>query len=88
LAARRRVIMKDQSRVSGNEAAGSGGGIESERGVVYLSDSARVTGNVAHGLGGGINAFESFVYACPSWVGAISPNTPDDPPPILASTCS
>jgi hypothetical protein len=88
LAARRRVIMNDQSRVSGNEAAGSGGGIESERGVVYLSDSARVTGNVAHGLGGGINAFESFVYACPSWVGAISPNTPDDPPPILASTCS
>ena len=56
-------------------------------------NAATVTGNTATGgSGGGISLFSGTLNACDStldeWVGAISPNTPDDPPAPTVVTCA
>ena len=58
---------------------------------MILEGEAQVTGNIAGVVGGGIlpdNASVNKVFACSSWTGAISPNTPDDPPPLHARVVS
>ncbi len=78
------LALNDSSSVTGNTAA-FGGGIY-EIGHVTLSGHASVTGNTATIAGGGIIAMVG-VDVCPSWTGAISPNTPDDPPPVTPVPC-
>ena len=98
-----RMTMNDSSSVSGNTAdgdndrAGAGGGIWSGSEdfphyfTVTLKGSSSVTGNVAAG-GGGVS-MNSTINACDNtgvdeWTGAISPNSPDDPPPVNLITCA
>lgn len=84
------LTMNDSSSVSGNIVTnpyrGLGGGIYG--GTVTLSGSASVTGNTASSRGGGILG---SVNACSGpavfWTGAISPNTPDDPPTPTLIAC-
>lgn len=84
------VILGDNSSVTSNEAtADVGGGIWG--GTVILKGSASVTGNSASIAGGGLYG-NVLVQACgpgvDEWVGAISPNAPDDPPTVTLITCS
>jgi hypothetical protein len=60
---------------------------------VTLADTSSITHNTASTVGGGIESYGSTVNAydntCPNeWTGAISPNTPDDPPTVAAITCA
>ena len=90
------VTLSDASSVSGNRASdgsggGSGGGI-SNYGTVTLRDSSSVSGNTADS-GGGILNDGGTVNVCDEtslhqWVGAISPNTPDDPPAVTPIPCT
>jgi hypothetical protein len=88
------LTLNDSAKVSGNTAGGDGGGIWSigGPGVPTLGGSASVVGNTAAGVGGGIDNFgNAKVYVCDGpndfWTGAISPNTPDDPPTEVQTTC-
>jgi len=85
--------LQGSSSITGNNAT-SGGGIYN-RGTVTLQGSSSITGNNATSGGGGIYNYnyDGTVRACNSsgvneWTGAISPNTPDDPPTITSITCS
>jgi hypothetical protein len=78
------LALNDRSSVTGNTAQ-VGGGIF-EVGTLTLSGRASVTHNTATKTGGGIVAL-SGVDACPSWTGAISPNSPDDTPAVTTVTC-
>ncbi len=78
------LSLNDHALVTGNTAE-LGGGIY-EIGRVILSGQASVTGNTATTAGGGILAMGG-VDVCPSWTGAISPNTPDDPPAVTHVPC-
>jgi len=86
------LTMNGSSSVARNRSGNYGGGIYNGD-TVILSDSSSVTGNTAS-LGGGIfNRKVGVVNACNStglheWVGAISPNTPDDPPKVTLITCT
>lgn len=73
--------MNDAFSVTGNAAAGVGGGIYAV-GYVSMYDAVSVTGNTATGAGGGIFVAGSLSI-CSDLV-AISPNDPDDPPAGLA----
>jgi hypothetical protein len=78
--------LEDSSSVTGN-AADVGGGIYSRR-ILILKGSSSVTGNTATVRGGGVyrHGGVTTIRACNTWTGAISPNSPDDPPaPILIS---
>lgn len=81
----RGVTLRGSSRVSGNEATSSGGGIVTlwASGVlppIWLYGTSSVVENTA-AAGGGIST-EGSVYACSDEV-AISPNDPDDPPVVV-----
>lgn len=78
------LILNDRSVVTGNSAE-LGGGIY-EVGHLTLSGRASVIHNTATVAGGGIFAL-GRVDVCPSWTGAISPNTPDDPPAVTRVAC-
>ena len=86
------LTLDGSSLVTGNTAE-AGGGIENRTdggGDLILDDSASVTGNTAVYYGGGINT-SAAIGVCHGpgsfWVGAISPNTPDDPPTPTLITC-
>src|SRR5260221_10183835 len=79
------LTLSGSTEVSGNHAA-YGGGIASY-GTVTLKDSARVVGNTATVAGGGIYILGAPLNACATWTGAISPNTPDDPPALTPIIC-
>ena len=81
----RPVTMNDSSSVTGNHSRGSGGGIANGW-TLTLRGSASVTGNTADETGGGVYN-ESIFRVCSTWTGAISPNTPDDPPTWIARSC-
>ena len=73
-----------------NYAKYFGGGIYSDWGLLTLNGSSSVTGNSTEGgFGGGIyteGAMGTF-SACTTWTGALSPNSPDDPPtPTIVTT--
>jgi len=78
------LALNDHALVSGNTAQ-FGGGIF-EVGHLTLSRQASVIHNTATVSGGGIVALGGL-DVCPDWTGAISPNTPDDPPPVIPVTC-
>ena len=91
------LTLNDSSSVRGNSATGSGGGIANfNAGNVSLNDSSSVSGNEAGEFGGGIlnrRGRGAILNACDStgvdeWLGAISPNTPDDPPKVTLITCT
>jgi hypothetical protein len=94
------VTMNDSSSVRRNTAM-RGGGIYNSfsddlrtGAPLNLRSSARVTGNKAKRSGGGIWAARfPTISACDSsgveeWIGAISPNAPDDPPPVTLIPCT
>ena len=87
------LTLNDSSSVSSNVVAKSGytgGGILNYWGLITLGGSSSVTGNAtAGGFGGGINTVGAAgnVSACTTWTGAISPNSPDDPPPVTPISC-
>lgn len=91
------IALNGSAAVSGNTATlvtggiyyqtGAGGGIASDGGHTTLAGSSSVTGNTAV-LGGGIyEATFSTLDACSSWTGAISPNSPNDPPAPATGSC-
>jgi predicted outer membrane repeat protein len=89
------VTLNGSSSVSGNTARRRGAGIfiRNSLGAVTLADLSSVTGNTARLHGGGIFNDGGTVDACNSiganeWTGAISPNTPDDPPTPTLIPCS
>jgi hypothetical protein len=65
-------------------------------GTLSLRGSSSVSGNMAGTSGGGIlnrRGRGAILNACDGtgvdqWVGAISPNTPDDPPKVTLITCT
>jgi hypothetical protein len=70
--------------------AGEGGGVYNDDGIVTLRNTSSVTANTAT-VGGGIRF--GRVRACDGtgadeWTGAISPNTPNDPPTVIAIVCT
>lgn len=73
------LAVNDAAQVTGNVAGASGGGIYQFGGTLTLDGTSEVTGNTAGASGGGVYNF-GILYACDTWTGAISPNTPDDPP--------
>jgi hypothetical protein len=78
------ITMMDTATVTGNAAPeGQGGGIYNG-GEITLVGAATVIGNSAFAAGG---IYGSPVYACTTWSGAISPNTPDDPPSPTWISC-
>jgi hypothetical protein len=86
------LSMSGNALVTGNSATNStsgGGGIFGSQGTITLDGSASVTGNTA-AVGGGIRNFATL-NACSGpgsvWTGAISPNTPDDPPTPTSIAC-
>ncbi len=80
------ITMNDSSSVAGNVTNGNGGGIYNFRGTVTMNGASYVAGNYAGGSGGGIyNA--DVLYACTTWTGTLSPNSPDDPPTPTVITC-
>ena len=91
------VTLSGSSSVTGNTAhtdvgASYGGGIYNNGGWVTLRDSSSVTGNTAS-AGGAVYITQGAVVACDSngtheWTGALSPNTPDDPPTPILFTCA
>ena len=71
------IVLNDNARISDNTVTdGTGGGINGDSG----------------GSGGGISLFSGALNACDStldeWVGAISLNTPDDPPAPTLVACT
>lgn len=80
------LTLNDAAQVTGNVAVGSGGGIYQFGGTLTLDGTSEVTGNTAGATGGGIYNFGTF-HACATWTGAISPNTPDDPPTPTQVSC-
>jgi hypothetical protein len=83
------INLNGSSAMTGNTAV-AGGGIENEYGTVTLNGSSSVTYNTGTvGTGGGIRSVGTgnTVNACTTWTGAISPNTPDDPPPLTTVSC-
>lgn len=80
------LTLNDSAQVAGNVAAGSGAGIYQFGGTLSMGGTSQVTGNTAGVTGGGIYEFGTF-YRCTTWTGAISPNTPDDPPTPTPITC-
>jgi predicted outer membrane repeat protein len=86
----RGVVLRGSASVTGNtSASGHGGGIRAYAdgagaAPVRLYGSASVVGNTAWSAGGGIVS-AADVYLC-SDAAAISPNSPDDPPPTIACT--
>ena len=86
------LILNDSSSVSGNRAFESGGIYNGTGATLTLRDSSSVSGNTADSHGGIFND-GGIVNACDSsgpheWVGAISPNTPDDPPKVTLIACT
>ncbi len=85
------ITLNGSSSVTGNTTAGGfGAGIDNYySGLITLNGSSSVTENTiaGGGPGGGIYSPSSAVAACPNWTGAISPNTPDDPPAVTPITC-
>lgn len=86
------LILNDSSSVSDNRAFESGGIYNGTGATVTLRDSSSVSGNTADSHGGIFND-GGIVNACDSsgphqWVGAISPNTPDDPPKVNMVACT
>jgi hypothetical protein len=85
------LILTDSSAVSGNTSFDFGGGIFNiHNATIFLDGSSAVTRNTAGDAGGGIlNHFEGpgTIFACDTWTGAISPNTPDDPPALTPIAC-
>ena len=81
------------AEVANNTAANKGGGIATENsGSITLKDSASVTGNTAGVSFGGVYDLNNQLFGCngsglDQWIGAISPNTPDDPPAVTLVTC-
>lgn len=85
------IRLAGSAQVNGNSSVAIGGGISTVfLSRVILQDEAQVTGNTAGDQGGGILPFFTTdkVIACSTWTGAISPNTPDDPPPLHAKNCA
>ena len=88
------LIMNGSAQVKGNTSNNIGGGIANwvdGPGIITLKGSSSVTGNAAR-VGGGI-LDDSILSACNSagvdeWIGAISPNNPDDPPTPTLITCT
>lgn len=85
--------LEGASTVARNTSAGGGGGVGADGGTIVLKDAASVTGNSANTNGGGIRNFGGVLQACDGsgvheWTGAISPNTPDDPPAVSDVTCT
>jgi hypothetical protein len=83
------VVMDASSVVTRNQAEEAGG----IYGPVRLSGSASVTYNTATGVVGGgiIGEVSACSESSPDpwpWVGAISPNTPDNPPEVEYVTCT
>ena len=78
------IALNGSAQVDGNTSNTGGGGIYNAS-TVTLHDTSEVTHNTA-GSGGGIyNA--GTLDGCTTWTGAISPNTPDDPPTVTTITC-
>jgi hypothetical protein len=80
------LTLMDSSSVTANTSTDLGGGILNN-GTLTLMGSSSVTGNTAGLSGGGIFSSDFIVYACDTWTGAISPNTPDDPPVLTTIAC-
>jgi hypothetical protein len=74
------VVMRDDASIRRN-TAGVGAGIRAgSDDELWLYDRSSVVHNVATKKGGGV--FGGTVYAC-SALARLSPNDPDDPPPML-----
>jgi predicted outer membrane repeat protein len=89
------VTLGGFAQVDNNTTSGNVGGIfvfqKYDPWTITLEDSAEVIGNTAH-ANGGIDSKPGLLLACDAsgaheWTGAISPNTPDDPPPVTPTTC-
>ena len=79
------IWLNGSSSVTGNTSRRRGGGIFSRHplGVITLAGMSSVAGNTARIEGGGVFVKAGVLAACSAsgideWVGAISPNTPDD----------
>jgi hypothetical protein len=86
------LILNGSSSVRGNRTGRAGGGIFNDVGsILTLRSSSSVRGNTAS-TGGGISN-RGTLNGCDStgadeWTGAISPNTPEDPPTVTLITCT
>ena len=81
------LLLGGSSSVRGSAAtAEPGGGIRILYGVLIMRGSSSVAGNTSSSSGGGISK-RGRVKACVTWNGAISPNTPDDPPRLTWINC-
>ena len=86
------VTLSGFSEVNDNTTGGYGGGIFfGGLGSLTLKDAASITGNTAGVSDGGIFG-PTTLTACDNrgpdkWTGAISPNTPDDPPSVTLVAC-
>jgi hypothetical protein len=88
------LTMKAWSSVQGNTATGSGGGGVRNYGTLTMTGSSSVQGNTASDFFGGGGIYNAgTLQACDGtgvdeWIGAISPNDPDDPPAVTWITCT
>lgn len=88
------LTMKAWSSVQGNTAWGSGGGGVRNYGTLTMTGSSSVQGNTANDFFGGGGIYNAgTLQACDGtgvdeWIGAISPNDPDDPPAVTWITCT
>lgn len=82
--------LEDFSQVNGNLSASVGGGVYSRDGSqTRLAGLAQITANTAATSAGGLghDSVADTLAACRTWLGVISPNTPDDPPTLKLTRC-